>query len=93
MENVGLKMWSLNIGGLKDRFDCIMFEFLVCPGSASILMLTPFRKMHSTPHKRINIRLSGILGCISLLLLRLLKLPRPSEEHWLGNFGNLGSNK
>ena len=32
-------------------------------------------------------------GCISLLLPWLPKLPFPFEQHWLGNLGNLSSNK
>ena len=32
-------------------------------------------------------------GCISLLVRRLPKLSAPFEKHWLGNLGNLGSNK
>ena len=33
------------------------------------------------------------LGCISLLLPRLPKLPGLFEWHWLGNLGNLSTNK
>ena len=34
-----------------------------------------------------------IFVCISLLLSRLSMLPSLSEQNWLGNLGNLGSNK
>ena len=41
------------------------------------------------------IRLPELLAseAISLLLASLPKLPSPFEEHWLGNAGNLGSNR
>ena len=42
-------------------------------------------------HKRINTSMSR--GWISLLLPRSPKLPRPFEQHWLGNLSNLGSHK
>ena len=70
--------------GIQDRIHCSWTD----REDAFVIKDSKIDKIES-----ISPRLERGYGHISLFLARLLKLPDPSDQHWLGNLNNLASTK